>query len=515
LEIRKAFEKVKRFVDWEYKEKRPKSVQALRVKSQTIFTIGALPDYQIKSIGPVIFIVVSNYGDSLTVYLFNKFGDKLGSKKYEPTPKFMKELKKSTTLKYHLPKEEKISYEDSTLIIQKAVSKIHRQINHKLGITHRYLYTIFVDRSLKFTPNRMCGSKRGIKEIHIPFDIKEKQYLEVIAIIEWFYSYISSIIPTTEEKKDSSTIYELALLLSAVFNPMNVEKMSKLILLPHIIKIRNYHYNLTELMTPTLTSFVEPNINQKNELIFLLKRYLVILQLLKRYKIELSIIEIVQLFQHSCEIFRTDNDTYLLYISEEEDITGYFYFKLFSRSYEIAKELKMEQLEYKTFFLSAIFGLSILDSDEIETTHKSLAEVIENTCSMMNNPLVYTQIGEINNLVSDLISKYIVSQLSINMQYAIEGNVMDMVLEIQNPTNYPLQDFTYKLAWKPENRIKLTTSTDITKSRDLHEKLKRNYLFEIVGKGTITITCIISFMNPIFNEEKIEKSILLNKVVVD
>ncbi len=47
------FEKVKWFVDWEYKEKRPKSVQALRVKGQTLFTIGALPDYQMKSIGPV------------------------------------------------------------------------------------------------------------------------------------------------------------------------------------------------------------------------------------------------------------------------------------------------------------------------------------------------------------------------------------------------------------------------------------------------------------------------------
>ncbi len=92
---------------------------------------------------------------------------------------------------------------------------------------------------------------------------------------------------------------------------------------------------------------------------------------------------------------------------------------------------------------------------------------------------------------------------------------MDVVLEIQNPTNYPLQDFKYKLIWKPENRIKLTTSTDITKSRDLHEILKRNYLFEIVDKGVITLTCIISFTSPIFNEETIENSILLEKIVIN
>lgn len=74
---------MKHFVDWEYKEKRPKSVKALRVKSKSMFSMGALPNFHMKIIGPVVYIVISDHIDTLTVYFFNKFGDKLGSEKYE------------------------------------------------------------------------------------------------------------------------------------------------------------------------------------------------------------------------------------------------------------------------------------------------------------------------------------------------------------------------------------------------------------------------------------------------
>ena len=98
---------MKHIVDWEYKEKRPKSVKALRVKSKSMFIMGALPNFHMKRVGPVVFIVISDHIDTLTAYFFNKFGDKLGSEKYEPSPKFMKKLQKLTTVKYQLPKKER------------------------------------------------------------------------------------------------------------------------------------------------------------------------------------------------------------------------------------------------------------------------------------------------------------------------------------------------------------------------------------------------------------------------
>jgi len=107
LEIRQSFKKVRHFVDWEYKEKRPKSVKAFRVKSKSMFNMGVLPNFQMERVGPVVYLVVSDHIDTLTVYFFNKLGDKLGSEKYEPTPKFMKELQKSTIVKYQRPKKER------------------------------------------------------------------------------------------------------------------------------------------------------------------------------------------------------------------------------------------------------------------------------------------------------------------------------------------------------------------------------------------------------------------------
>ncbi len=515
METRKAFEKVRSFVDWEYKEKRPKSVKALRVKSKTAFTIGALPDYQMRSHGPIIFVVVSDYGDNLTVYFFNRFGDKLGSKKYESTPKFRKELAKSTTLKYHLPKEEKIIYEDTTSVLQKEFSKLHQQLNHKLGISYKYPYAPLVDNTLKFTVNSRCGCKKIKNELHIPSDLKEKGYFEITAIFEWFHSYLMLIISTTEDANNELIISELSLLLSAVYIPEHAKNILKLINIDYKIEIRGQQFNLTQSMKTVLTSLTEIPQMQKSELRFLLKRYIGVLELLKKYEIQFSLIEIIQLFVHSCEVFNSNNDTYVLYNSKEEDITGYFYFRIFSRSLELAKQLEMEELAYKTFFFTTIFGLTILDSKEIETIDKSLTEIIDNTQSMMNNPIVYSQIGKIDNLASDILSKYIVSQLSLNIQHAIEGNALNVILEIQNPTNYPLQDFSYKLSWKPQNRIMLTTSTDISKSRDLHERLKRNYLFDIQNRGLITISCVIAFNDPLISEKIIKKSVILDKININ
>ena len=39
----------------------------------------------------------------------------------------------------------------------------------------------------------------------------------------------------------------------------------------------------------------------------------------------------------------------------------------------------MKKLEYKTKFLSMIFGLTILDSDELNATYKRFDELIEDT----------------------------------------------------------------------------------------------------------------------------------------
>ncbi|MCK4382719.1 MAG: hypothetical protein KAW66_05435, partial [Candidatus Lokiarchaeota archaeon] len=160
MESRNAFKKVVHFANWEYKEKRPKSVKVLRLKSKGTISLGVLPEFQMRTIGPIIYLVVSDQGDELMIYFFNRNGDRIGGQHYEPTAKFLKKLQKSTIVKYQLPKKERKEFIDSTYIFQQEFSKIHQNIGQVLGITHKYPYTVLVDKNLQFSITKMFGCKR-------------------------------------------------------------------------------------------------------------------------------------------------------------------------------------------------------------------------------------------------------------------------------------------------------------------------------------------------------------------
>ena len=133
METRNALKKVTHFAEWEFNQKRPRSVKVLRVESKNFHTLGVLPDFQMRTIGPIIYLVLSDHIDTLMIYFFNKDGDKLGGQHYKPTPKFIKKLKNSTSVKYQLPKKERKEYKDLTLASQKDFTEIHQNISHKLG----------------------------------------------------------------------------------------------------------------------------------------------------------------------------------------------------------------------------------------------------------------------------------------------------------------------------------------------------------------------------------------------
>jgi len=95
---RGSLKKVNHFAFREYNEKHPKSVRVLLIKSKSVLTRGVLPSYQVRQVGPVIFLAVSDHGDKSMIYFFNKEGDRIGGHNYYNTPKFLKKLKKSTVL---------------------------------------------------------------------------------------------------------------------------------------------------------------------------------------------------------------------------------------------------------------------------------------------------------------------------------------------------------------------------------------------------------------------------------
>ena len=120
-----------------------------------------------------------------------------------------------------------------------------------------------------------------------------------------------------------------------------------------------------------------------------------------------------------------------------------------------------------------------------------------------------------NNFVSDIISEYIFRYLECKIQYATQKKALDIILEIWNNSNYVLLNFEYELLWKPKNKIQLTKEENRIHSQDLHEKVKKNYLFTINKKGSINFSCQISFTNPVYQDKTIRKTILLQKIIME
>ena len=512
MEVRDIFKKVVHFANWEYKEKRPKSVKVLRVKSKSLLTLGVLPELQMRTIGPIMYLVVSDNRDTLMIYFFNRNGERIGGQNYEPTPKFMKKLNKSTTVKYQLPKKERKERVDDTLLTQKEFSKMHQNISNILGIYHKYPYTVLVNKELQFELTRELGCKRIEKKLQIPLDLINKSHFEFLVTVEWFYSYLTSSIPLSEESVDTSIIYDLALLLSVVFNLNFLNKISSLKLASLKIRIQDKNFDLTEDLKLAIKSLSHVKSNEK--LSQLLKKYCAGLKMLNRYRISLSLAEILELFIFSCEMFNTTTDAHMFYTEENEDIANYFYFKVFSRAHELSKELNMELLEYKTYLLSTLFGLHLLNPEEIMETPYSLTEVIENIGKLIENPIIYDGIQRIDELVSDIISEYILRYQKFNTVYEVQEDILDFTLEIENQSNFMLQDVKYELVWKPKNRIQRVNEEKEMVAHDLHKQEVKHFLFTIHSKGSISFSCKISFIDPIFQDKIKIKTIQLQKLIL-
>ncbi|KKL69927.1 hypothetical protein LCGC14_2110040 [marine sediment metagenome] len=225
---RNSLKRVNRFASREYKEKHPKSVRVLRLKSKNVLTRGVLPNYQVQQQGPVIYLVVSDQGDNFMLYFFNKMGENIGGQHYDLTSKFLKDLEKSTVLKTQFPKKIPKKIEDFTLMFQKEFLKLFYHINSILGINHKYPYTILVKKDLPVKHTKTLGAKRVNKRITIPSGLKNEGLLEFFVSLEWFYTYISSIIEINHRDNDKLLLYDLAILLCGVYEYKNLEKLSSL-----------------------------------------------------------------------------------------------------------------------------------------------------------------------------------------------------------------------------------------------------------------------------------------------
>ncbi|HEC39968.1 MAG TPA: hypothetical protein ENI29_17145 [bacterium] len=478
---RDSLKKVNRFALREYKELHPKSIKVLQVKAKSVLTRGLLPNYHVREIGHIRFLVVLDRGKEFRIYFFDKNGNNIGGQNYNITPKFLKKIEKSTVLKTQFPKKTPREFEDSTLLFQKEFSKLFHHINSVLGINHKYPYTILVRKDLQVKYDKTLGCRRVNKKIYVPSELKSKGFLEFFVSLEWFDIYISSLVEITHEDNNKLLVHDLAILLSGVYEYKNIEKRSLL--------------NL---------KFVSLSGDFSRDLIVnLLKKYLGILTILKKYRIKLSPVEFRYLISQTYEKFESKN------IIEEGIKFGPFFFTLFSQASMVKGQEKA--LIDKGLFLSALFGLTI--SSDFNPT-LPLNTTITVITDFLKNSLIYTHVLKIENLISDILTNYIILYLDLDVYTTIQGDILDLDLYINNKSNYVLEDFSYDLLWQPKKGLTVRSREDMLKSRDLHEKKISHYTLQRGKKGSVAFSCAISFANPIFKDRKMRKKIFLKEILL-
>ena len=71
---RKVLKDITQFGKREFKEKKPLSLEILRVKSKTILTRGVLPSLSIKQVKGAKYLVVTDYKEFFRIYSFTSSG---------------------------------------------------------------------------------------------------------------------------------------------------------------------------------------------------------------------------------------------------------------------------------------------------------------------------------------------------------------------------------------------------------------------------------------------------------
>ena len=159
--------------------------------------------------------------------------------------------------------------------------------------------------------------------------------------------------------------------------------------------------------------------------------------------------------------------------------------------------------------LSLLFGLNY------NPDVSDLLTIVDLIKTYSKQPIVQKEVLKLEYLISELLLDHILTkQLIITPNDVIQGNFLELTVECHNNSNCVFQDFTYEITWKPKNRIELTETIALKKGKDLHNILKKSYIFTIHSKGSVQISCKFSFTNPVFQKMKLKKAIVLQKLIV-
>jgi len=104
MENRKGAKKAVLFAKKLWRQTRPKTVEARRVKDEKVMKFG-FPPVVIKNKAPVKFVVCAEYSDTLTIYHFSNSGQPLGAKTFEQPFTIKSEITKKSNLIDRFPRK--------------------------------------------------------------------------------------------------------------------------------------------------------------------------------------------------------------------------------------------------------------------------------------------------------------------------------------------------------------------------------------------------------------------------
>ncbi len=104
MESREGAKKAVLFAKKIWRQTRPKTVEARRVKDEKIMKFG-FPPFVLKAKVRVKFVVCAEYSDTLTIYHFSNAGEPLGAKTFEQPFEIKSEITKKSKLIYKFPRK--------------------------------------------------------------------------------------------------------------------------------------------------------------------------------------------------------------------------------------------------------------------------------------------------------------------------------------------------------------------------------------------------------------------------
>ncbi len=503
---RDILKNIVKFGKKEFSEKRPISLQVLRIKSKSVLKRGMLPNLNIKQIHGIFFLVVLDYKEYFRIYFFNRNGELAGGENLRKTANLMKKLSKETNLEYKLPKSR------PTLTINNITSHYREKFNmHLQRMNQTFVMNIkrpiiIAREDLKLIMDRKIGCERDIKKniIYISKEAYKKDIFELIITREIMFLFLGDLFMMLHNIEENEILMnDLALLFSNFY--LRNEKNAYIC---NVIKNSAKSFLKFDNGNDFIISDKIIEILNKNGDIYTAKEVHILfinifncLKILKKYGIRLDNREFLNLFFALCDIFSRKDNEFHLPISKSNYII--FYQDVFKKSLIINPNSKKDQYLVYMFDLLSMSGEKITKFDDILNQIKNLTEDI----------IVKEDILRNQKLINDALVEYLFEKvILISTEHVIKNNLLELIINIENQQNLILQDFSYSLSWKPKNRFMQDLIEDLIKSRDLHSGLKRKYCFSIKNKGNISFILRIEFKSPLNNEVKIRKLIKLDKI---